>query len=93
MEDLLDIAGAAIKLNVPKSWLEDKVKARAVPFTKLGKHVRFAEHHLKQIVANGEEPVAKVPNRLQVVERTHPPSGPSSPPPPPGPKPARERAA
>jgi hypothetical protein len=36
---------------------------------------------LAAIVAAGEEPVATVPTRTQVVQRTHPPSGPQTPPP------------
>lgn len=86
MEALLDIAGLAEKLGVPRTWVRDKVTAREIPFTKIGRHVRFTEQHFQAIVAAGEEPTATTPTRLQVVQRTHPPSGPETPPPPPGPK-------
>lgn len=52
---LRSIPEAAAELNVPERWLRDKVTARAVPFTRLGKHVRFTEAHLAQIVAAGEQ--------------------------------------
>jgi len=54
---LYDITEAADALNVPHSWLQDKVTARKVPNTRLGKHVRFTEGHLAQIVAEGYRPV------------------------------------
>jgi hypothetical protein len=53
---LYDIAEAADALNVPFSWLQDKVTARQVPNTRLGKHLRFTEGHLAQIVAEGYRP-------------------------------------
>ena len=55
---LYSIAEAAEALNVPFSWLRDKVTAGQVPHTRLGRHVRFTEGHLSQIVAAGERPVA-----------------------------------
>jgi excisionase family DNA binding protein len=60
---LFTIAEAAEYLNVPYTWLRDKVTERQVPFTRLGKHVRFTEQHLGQIVAAGEQPVAPRPVR------------------------------
>jgi excisionase family DNA binding protein len=44
---LLTIDQAAIALAVPRSWLRDKVTARQVPHTRLGRHVRFSEEHLR----------------------------------------------
>ncbi len=52
---LLGIAEAAALLNVPESWLRKKVSARLVPYTRLGRHVRFTAEHLDQIVAAGEQ--------------------------------------
>ncbi len=43
---LLTIEQAAVALAVPRSWLRDKVTARQVPHTRLGRHVRFTEEHL-----------------------------------------------
>lgn len=52
---LLTIEEAAVALAVPRSWLRDKVTARQVPHTRLGRHVRFTEEHLRQIIELGEE--------------------------------------
>jgi len=62
---LRTIAEAAEYLNVPYTWLRDKVTARQVPHTRLGRHVRFTEEHLYQIVVAGEQ----TPGRS---ERQHP---------------------
>lgn len=58
MDRLLDIAGLAEYLGVPRTWVRDQVTARAIPFTKIGRHTRFAQHHIDQIVAAGEQKVA-----------------------------------
>jgi len=50
---LYTIAEAAQKLNVPMTWIRDKVTARAVPHTRLGRHVRFTDNHLADIIAAG----------------------------------------
>lgn len=51
---LMTIAEAADQLNVPFTWLRDKVSARAVPHTRIGRHVRFTEEHVQAIIAGGE---------------------------------------
>lgn len=58
MEHLLDITGLAEFLGVRRTWVRDQVTARAIPFTKIGRHVRFTEDHVRQIVAAGEQKVA-----------------------------------
>lgn len=55
------IAEAARLLRVPEGWLRKKVTAGAVPHTRLGKHVRFTDDHLRQIIASGEEQPATPP--------------------------------
>lgn len=91
-EPMRDITEAAAFLKIPRSTLRDMVTARTVPHTRIGRHVRFSQEHLDQIVAAGEQPVASPPSVLQLAAarmpagRTHPPSGPSTPPPPSGPK-------
>lgn len=52
---LLTIDEAAALLRVPRSWLRDRVSARLVPHTRLGRHVRFTAEHLAQIIAIGEQ--------------------------------------
>lgn len=84
-EGLRNIKDAADWLGIPAKTLQGYVTARAVPFTKVGRHVRFSQAHLDAIVAAGEQPVAETPSALRIVG-THPPAGPSTPPPPPGPK-------
>lgn len=54
---LRTIPEAAEWLGVHESWLRRAVSARAVPHTRLGKHVRFSQAHLDQIVAAGEQQV------------------------------------
>jgi excisionase family DNA binding protein len=61
---LLTIAEAADYLNVPFTWLRDKVTAREVPHTRLGRHVRFAPDHLARIISDGEQSVrSAAPNQ------------------------------
>jgi excisionase family DNA binding protein len=63
---LLDIDGVADLLNVPEAWLRKAVSARTVPFTKIGKHVRFTPEHIAAIIKAGEQ----VPGRHAVTART-----------------------
>jgi excisionase family DNA binding protein len=58
-DGLRDIEQAAEWLNIPKSTLRDYVSARSVPFTFVGRHARFAQHHLDAIVAAGEQQVIR----------------------------------
>jgi len=51
---LLSIEEAAAVLNVPKGWLAGAVTERKVPFTKIGKHVRFSRAHIEKIIRAGE---------------------------------------
>ena len=57
---LLTIAEAAVVLNVPENWLRKKVTAGEVPHTRLGRHVRFTDAHLDQIIDNGEQQPVRV---------------------------------
>lgn len=61
MDGLLDIKGMADYLGVPKSWVASKVSAREIPFTFIGKHVRFAPEHIAEIVAAGFQPALNGP--------------------------------
>lgn len=58
---LLSIPEAAEVLNVPEKWLREMVTARRVPFTRLGKHVRFSQAHLDEIVLAGQRPAVNAP--------------------------------
>lgn len=85
MAPLKDIEQAAAWLGIPAETLKKRVAAREVPHTRIGKHVRFAEHHLAAIVEAGEQPMTTTPPLLSLVHRGHPPAGPQTPPPPPAP--------
>lgn len=51
-------AEAAELLRVPESWLKKKASARAIPCTFIGKHLRFSDADLAQIIRDGaKEPV------------------------------------
>lgn len=54
---LMNIAEAAAYLNIPYLTLRDYVTKRLVPFTRIGRHVRFTPEHLAAIIAAGEVPV------------------------------------
>lgn len=69
MDPLLTPDELAALLKVPPTWVRDKITARKIPFTKVGRHVRFAPHHVTQIIANGEEPVAVAPRRDELAAR------------------------
>jgi excisionase family DNA binding protein len=56
-DGLVSIAGAAAWLRVPESWVRDKVSAREIPFSKVGRHARFSADHLREILQSGEVPV------------------------------------
>lgn len=87
MAPLMTIKDLAARLNVPESWVRDKVTAEQIPFTRIGRHVRFTEQHLAEIVAEGERRPTP-PRRLAAVPTFKAP-GPSQPPstPPPPPRP------
>ena len=49
-------AEAARLLAVPESWLRRRVTARTVPYTLLGKHLRFSHADLVAIATAGARP-------------------------------------
>ena len=54
-EPLRNYDEAAAWLGVARSWLEAEVQAGRVSHTRLGKHVRFTQEHLDELIARGEE--------------------------------------
>ena len=53
-------AEAAEILRVRESWLRSKAAARAIPCTFLGKHLRFSDADIAQIITEGRrEPVTR----------------------------------
>ena len=47
-------AEAAAILKVRESWLKSKAAARSIPCTFVGKHLRFSESDIAEIVSVGE---------------------------------------
>ncbi len=54
-EPLRNYTDAAAWLGVPRRWLEDEVRFGRVSHTRIGKHVRFTQEHLDELVARGEQ--------------------------------------
>lgn len=53
-------AEAAEILKIRESWLRHKAAARAIPCTFIGKHLRFSDADIAQIIADGaREPVVR----------------------------------
>lgn len=50
---LLTPAQAAARLQVRESWLRAKVSARVIPCTFVGRHLRFSEQDLADIIDAG----------------------------------------
>lgn len=46
-------AEAAEILRIRESWLRSKAAARAIPCTFIGKHLRFSDDDITQIMAEG----------------------------------------
>jgi Helix-turn-helix domain len=61
-------AEAASILKVRESWLRTKAAARLIPCTFVGKHLRFSDHDIEQIMQAGA--------RQPVTERAHRPAHP-----------------
>jgi excisionase family DNA binding protein len=60
MSQLHTPAEAAEILRVRESWLRTKAAARAIPCTFLGKHLRFSDDDIAQIMAEGaRKPMAR----------------------------------
>ena len=60
MAQLYTPAEAAEILRVRESWLRGKAAARAIPCTFIGKHLRFSDTDITQIVADGaRQPVTR----------------------------------
>lgn len=55
MDPLYTLGEAAERLRVSPSWLKKRVSARAIPHTRIGRHIRFTDDHLAQIAASGEQ--------------------------------------
>jgi excisionase family DNA binding protein len=60
MAQLHTPAEASEILNIRESWLRHKAAARAIPCTFVGKHLRFSDDDIAQIVAQGaRQPVIR----------------------------------
>jgi excisionase family DNA binding protein len=60
MAQLHTPAEASEILNIRESWLRHKAAARAIPCTFVGKHLRFSDDDIAQIMAQGaRQPVIR----------------------------------
>ena len=64
-EPLYDIEGAAAYLNIPARWVADAVRAGKIRHERFGKHIRFAQEHLDELLAACEQPATASVVRLQ----------------------------
>ncbi|WP_282698061.1 helix-turn-helix domain-containing protein [Streptomyces sp. CC208A] len=51
---LYTTAEAAELLGVSENWVTEKVKARSIPFTRVGRFTRFSAKNLRDLQAAGE---------------------------------------
>lgn len=49
---LYTVQEAADTLQLPKSWIYERTRKKAIPFHRLGKYVRFTTDDLAQIIAS-----------------------------------------
>lgn len=61
MDQPLDVAGLAAFLGVSESWVSKQCAARLIPHTRVARQIRFTEEHVRQILADGEQPLASAP--------------------------------
>ena len=60
MAQLHTPAEAAGNFNIRESWLRPKAAARVIPCTFVGKHLRFSDDDIAQIMAHGaRQPVTR----------------------------------
>ena len=55
---LMTVQELALYLNVSTGWVRKGVLSRTLPYTKLGKNVRFTPDQVAQILAAGDVPPA-----------------------------------
>jgi excisionase family DNA binding protein len=53
---LLDKAELAELLGLPEGWVTKAVTARLIPHTRLGKHVRFSETDVAELIKSNHVP-------------------------------------
>lgn len=69
-EPLLDKDQLAIRLNVPPSWVRNAITARSIPITWIGRHARFSEDDVEQILAAGKKQSAGVARAVRLPQST-----------------------
>lgn len=56
---LYSSAEAAVLLGVTKNWLDDQVKAHAIPHRRLGRYIRFSQDDLDLLIEqSAKKPVS-----------------------------------
>jgi excisionase family DNA binding protein len=62
---LYTTAEAAEILKVSESWLKTKATARAIPCTFIGKHLRFSDRDISEIISSGARPALRIRSASQ----------------------------
>jgi len=52
---VMDPKELAAYLKISHSWVKAAISARRIPFTLVGRQARFFPHHVRQIIAAGEQ--------------------------------------
>lgn len=55
----LTVPELAEHLHLSVSWVQKQCAARTIPHTRVGRQIRFTAEHVEQILAAGEQPVAR----------------------------------
>ncbi len=53
---LFTIPEAAEAVRIPISWLYERTRRNAIPCRRIGKHVRFTQQNLIEVIASSEQP-------------------------------------
>ena len=57
--ELLKVEGLARLLQVSEAWVRKGILKRTLPFTKIGRNVRFTPAQVRQIIQAGERPLGR----------------------------------
>jgi excisionase family DNA binding protein len=66
---LLTVADLAMLLNVSAAWVRKGILERSIPYTKIGRSVRFTPEQVAQILKAGERPQLHPPFSAGAVGR------------------------
>ncbi len=62
---LFTVTETAEILKIPESWLKAKATARVIPCTFVGKHLRFSDQDISEIINAGARPALTLRSSAQ----------------------------